>query len=152
MTSHAGRHTGGLPPGDEDRLIACADLCGRAGARSFEIGYLHDNVPCDRAGWYATAYYRGGRLTADDCRSPGEAADQLARQLLTGARCRCGRLVALMHEGAFAWKRAVMTDGSTWTAEQAADVTARSGLCHWERHGRRWDRECDGTGAEEAPA
>lgn len=132
-----------LPPGDEDRLLAAVDLCGRAGARSFEIGYVHDDVPVAAAGWYAHAQYRGARVIADDCRSPGEAADQLARLLLTGARCRCGRLVALMHDAAFAFGRATMADGSTWTAEEAAEVTARSGLCHWERHGRRWDRQCE---------
>jgi hypothetical protein len=127
-----------LPPGDEDRLIACADLCGRAGARSFEIGYLHDGVPVAEAAWYAHVQYRGARITAEGCRSPGEAADQLARMILTGARCSCGKLVALMHDAGFAFARATMADGSTWTAEDAA----RSGLCHWERHGRRWDREC----------
>jgi hypothetical protein len=133
----------GWPPGEEDRLLAAVDLCKRAGARSFEVGYLHDGVPVAEAGWYAHAQYRGARITAEDCRSPAEAADQLARQLLTGARCSCGRLVALMHEGAFAWKAATMADGSTWTAEQAAEVTAARGLCHWERHGSRWDRACE---------
>jgi len=40
---------------DEDALIAAADLVGRTGATGFEIGYLHDDVPAEKAGWYAHA-------------------------------------------------------------------------------------------------
>lgn len=139
------RRPADLPPEEEDRLIAAVDLCNRAGARQFNLGYLHDDVPVDRAGWYAYAQYRGARITAEDCRSPAEAADQLARMILTGARCSCGRLVALMHEIGFAFRHATMADGTTWSADEAAMVTATRGLCHWERHGRRWDRECERT-------
>src|SRR6202035_2515601 len=46
--------TPGPPPGvgDEDAVKACADLVGRTGAKSFECGYLRDNVPAEQAGWY----------------------------------------------------------------------------------------------------
>lgn len=57
-----------------DAVIACADLVGRAGATQFKLGYLHDDVPIEEAGWYAHAQYRGARITVDDRRSPSEAA------------------------------------------------------------------------------
>jgi hypothetical protein len=34
-------------------------MAGRAGAREFEIGYLHDDVPLEDAGWYAHVQYQG---------------------------------------------------------------------------------------------
>jgi hypothetical protein len=99
-----------------DVVIACADLVGRAGAEDFEIGYLHDDVPAEEAGWYAVARYRGARLTADDHRSPSTAAVALAERLLTDARCRCGQAVTL-------------ADG-------------RAG-CRWQLAGKRWEPGCD---------
>lgn len=47
-------------------MIACVDLVGRCGAREFEIGYLHDDVPVAQAGWYASAFYRAP--AEDGCR------------------------------------------------------------------------------------
>ena len=119
-------------------VVAAADLVGRTGATGFEIGYLHDDVPPEQAAWYAHAQYRGARITAEDHASPGDAAEALAVQLLTGARCKCGRLVRLDADGAFAFRRPVMTDGTTWTAELAA----AAGQCKWTRLGARWDSEC----------
>lgn len=129
-----------LSPDDEDRLIAAVDLCGRAGARQFEVGYVNeDATTIAEAGWYAHAQYKGARLFVENCASPADAADELARQVLTGAKCKCGRLVALSAGGAFAFRRVVMSDGTTWTAEEAA----RAGLCRWTRQGRRWRQACD---------
>lgn len=99
-----------------DAVEACADLVGRAGATEFKIGYLHDNVPVEQAGWYAHAEYRGTRITVDDRRSPSEAALALAERLLHGAACRCGRTVTL-------------ADG-------------RPG-CRWRLAGKRWEPGCD---------
>lgn len=124
---------------DRNRVIAAADLVGRAGARKFEIGYLHDDVPADEAGWYAFAQFRGARITCGDQPSPSDAAEGLARKLLTGARCRCGRLVAMEAAGAVAFRRPVMADGSAWTAKDAA----AAGQCLWTRTGDRWDPSCD---------
>lgn len=123
---------------DEDAIIACADLVGRAGATGFQIGYLHDDVPAEEAGWYAHAQYRGARVIAEDHPGPVEAAEALARRLLTGAKCRCGRLVALSDHGALAYG-ARLVDGSTWTPEQAA----KAGQCRWTRNGRTWTPGCD---------
>lgn len=126
--------------GDTERnqVIACADLAGRAGARSFEIGYVHEGVPVEQAGWYAHAQYRGARITAGDQVGPAEAAMALAEKLLTGAKCRCGRLVALRDHEAFAFFRSGMADGSTWTATEAA----RAGQCRWRLVGDRWEPSC----------
>jgi hypothetical protein len=127
------------PAYDEDVLLAAADLVGRTGARGFEIGYLHDDVPADQAGWYAHARYQGARISAENHRGPAEAAEALARQLLTGARCKCRKLVALSDHGAVAHRTAQMVNGETWTAEQAA----AAGQCRWTRYGKRWYSACD---------
>jgi hypothetical protein len=99
-----------------DAVVACADLVGRAGASGFEIGYLHDDVPVEEAGWYASASYKGARLMADEHRSPTAAAMALAERILGGAACRCGKPVALNDE--------------------------QPG-CRWTLMGKRWEPGCD---------
>lgn len=123
---------------DEDAVIAAADLIGRTGATGFEIGYLHEDVPADQAGWYATAQFRGARITADERRSPGEAAEALAVKILTGGKCKCGKLVALSGSGATAYG-GTMADGTRWTYAEAA----RAGQCRWRRYGNRWQQGCE---------
>lgn len=124
---------------DDDALTACADLVGRTGAQHFQIGYLHDDVPADQAGWYAYAQYRGARVTSSDHPGPVEAANGLARRLLNGAKCTgCDRLVALSDFGAMAYN-AHLADGSFWTMQQAA----AAGQCRWRRIGPRWTRGCE---------
>ena len=138
-----------LPSDDEDRLIAAAELVGRTGARGLEIGYLHDDVPAEDAAWYAQAQYQGSRIITENHTNPIEAAEALAVRLLTGAKCRCGRLVALSDDGALAFRKPVMSDGSQFTAEQAA----QAGLCRWRRRGARWSAACmTTTGAEGSAA
>lgn len=123
---------------DDDAIVACADLVGRTGATAFQIGYLHDDVPVEQAGWFAHAQFRGARISVEDHRGPVEAAEALCRRLLTGAKCRCGRLVALSDEGAIAFD-GHLADGSRWTTEQAA----AAGQCRWRRMGPRWVRGCE---------
>lgn len=101
---------------NDDVVIACADLVGRAGASEFEIGYLHDDVPAEEAGWYAHAQYRGARITVEDHRSPTGAALALAERLLSGATCRCRQPVTL-------------SDGQPG--------------CRWRLVGQRWEPGCD---------
>lgn len=84
--------------------MACADLVGRAGASGFEIGYVHDDVPVEQAGWYAVAFYRGARLTAADHPSPSLAATALAERILRGGACRCGRTVVLSGDEGCRWR------------------------------------------------
>lgn len=126
---------------DDDALAAAVDLIGRTGAQGFEIGYLHDDVPIEAAGWYAHAQYRGARITEENHRGPIEAAEALARQLLTGAMCNhCKKLVALSDDGAVAFNGTLL-DGTRWTAEQAR----AAGQCRWRRVGPRWVRGCERT-------
>jgi hypothetical protein len=100
----------------EDAIVACADLVGRAGARDFELGYMHDDVPVEEAGWYAVAKYQGARITADEHRSPTAAAMALAERLLAGATCRCRQPVSLSD-------------------------AARG--CRWRLMGAKWEPGCD---------
>lgn len=127
--------TDGLSPADRDKILACANLVGRAGARQFEIGFL-DQEPPHR--WYAHAMYRGARIGVEDHDNPAGAAMALAEKLLTGARCRCGALVALRDGGAVAFTKAHMADGTAWTAKQAA----QAGQCRWRLSGDRWEPSC----------
>jgi hypothetical protein len=124
---------------DQDAVLAAANLADRAGARSFKIGYLHDDVPVDQADWYAEAQYKGVRIIAEHHPGPVEAAEALARRLLDGAKCRCGRLVALSDDGAMGYRDAKLLDGTTWTPTQAA----KAGQCRWTRLGKRWEPGCN---------
>ncbi len=121
------------------RVIAAVDLVERTGAKQFEIGFLHEDVPVEEAGWYAHAQYKGTRITAENQPGPAEAAEALAVRLLTGAKCKgCGKLVALTREGATAFHNPVMSDGSRFTFEEAVRV----GQCRWRREGERWVSGC----------
>ena len=102
---------------DEQALIAAVDLIGRSNARSFEIGYLHDDVPTPMAGWWASAIYKGARVMVDDAPGPVDAAEMLAQRLLTGGTCRrCGKLIQIRGE---------------------------EPGCQWRREGRKWKPGCD---------
>lgn len=137
MTRH--NLTDDVDPQSLNIVAACADLVGRSGARGFEIGYLHDDMPPEQAGWYASASYRGTRLQVEDQPGPEQAAMALAVRILTGARCRCGRLVTLHADrAAVAFDNATMADGSTWNAQQARDA----GQCLWRLEGLQWKPSC----------
>jgi len=121
---------------DEDSLVAAADLIGRSGATSFQIGYLDDEPPHR---WYAYAQYQGARISAEEHRGPVEAAEALARRLLEGGKCtNCGGLIALSSKGAVFYPNAVMADGSRFTLKQAQ----ASPQCRWSRQGKRWFAGC----------
>jgi hypothetical protein len=116
---------------NEDAVIACADLVGRTGASGFEIGFLHEDVPVEDAGWYAVAFYRGARITTDERRNPSEAAMALSERLLRDAACRCGRRVALSgsQPGRCRWRLM----GATW--EPGCDAVADYRRTPWRRCG-----------------
>lgn len=104
---------------DSDAIVACADLVGRSGAKNFEIGYLHDDVPIEEAGWYAHAQYRGARITAENKKSPDVAAETLARKILDGGLCTfCARTVTTIK------------------------MNIRGDRCLWYRRGARWVSRC----------
>ena len=117
-----------LPPGydlDQDAMTAAADLVGRSGAGSLELGHLDDldDVPIEEARWYAHAQYRGTRISVENHRGPVEAMEALARRLLSGGQCAyCARPVVL------------------------AGPTTRIGkVCRWSRQGDAWVRGCVDT-------
>lgn len=104
---------------DEDAAVAAIDLVGRSGGRSLDFGYLDDDVPMADARWWATATYRGAKLSVEEHRGPVEALEALARLVLEGGRCAwCARRVTLVGDG-----------GDTET-------------CRWRRTAARWDRGC----------
>ena len=101
---------------DQDAFHASLELVRRAGASQFELGYLHDDVPIEEAGWWASANYQGARIFVEDNKGPVEAVEALARRLLIGAQCRrCGEPVSLQDD--------------------------REG-CRWTRNGRTWIPGC----------
>lgn len=140
-------------PFDEDALLAAVDLVGRSGARGFEFGYLHDDVPVEEAAWWAKAQYRGARIQVENHRGPVEAAEALAREILTGGKCaHCGGLVnlgggAALYRGTDD-RPAHMADGSVFTAE---DARSRP-LCRWTRQGARWVAGCSASAAAGRPS
>lgn len=124
---------------DDDALHAAADLVGRCGAKEFELGWLHDDVPVEEMAWYAHAQFRGARIIEENHRGPIEAAEALARRLLTGGKCtHCGGLTTLTSGGAMAHP-GPMADGSTWTIEEIK----AAGQCRYRRVGARWVRGCE---------
>lgn len=118
--SHAGDT---LSAADQARLRAAVDLVGRTGATSFEVGYLHDDVPVELAGWWAHAQYRGRRITVDDQPGPIDAAEALAVRLMTGAMCAHCKQPVLMDD---------------------LPIAGPNG-CRWWRSGAAWVRGCDPT-------
>jgi hypothetical protein len=130
---------------DDDAIAACADLVGRTGAKQFKIGYLHDNVPVEEAGWYAHAQFQGARIDVEGHRGPVEAADALCRRLLTGAQCaHCKGVVTISDAGAAVYQKSTLIDGTPWNA----DDTRRAKQCRWRRMGSRWVRGCEPDGRD----
>lgn len=129
---------------DSEEFKASLDLIGRVGALEFTVGYMHDDVPIEEAGWYAYVRYRGVRVTTENHTSPTEAVEALAARLLKGARCNhCGGIVTLRRDGV--WFPASdpddvvpYADGESWTARDAM----RAKRCRWVRQGARWEPGC----------
>lgn len=133
----------------DDRLFAAIDVVGRSGAKSFEFGYLHDDVPIAEADWWATALYKGTKITVEHHTDPASAAEALAVRILTGGMCNhCKKLVALTDEAGFAFFHATLLNGEPWDAT----IAAERGLCRWRREGRTWVRGCDNSQPGQRPA
>lgn len=112
-----------MNPLDTDAVVAVADLCPRSGATNFELGYLHEpgepGYDQQGAGWWAAARYRGARLTVEGFARPDDAADALARRILSGGRCTaCDQPVVFSHSD-------------------------RDRGCRWHRDADAWVRGCD---------
>lgn len=122
-----------------EAATAAADLVGRAGARSLEVGYLHDTPRSEDADWWASANYRGARIMVEHHTGPTAALEALAARLLTGAMCaHCGGAVTLDGTSAVFYRDAARPGGVVFTEE---DAKSRP-LCHWRRTGRRWVEGC----------
>lgn len=125
---------------DQDALDAAVDLVGRSGAKTFEIGYLHEGVPITEASWYAQAQYKGARIVSENHQGPVEAAEGLARRLLTGAKCtHCLGLIALSDAGATFYPGNHLPDGSPFTEKEARSRKQ----CRYRRVGDKWIRGCE---------
>lgn len=119
---------------DEDAIRACAGLVERAGAKSFEVGYLRDDVPMNQAGWYAKALYHGAEIAVEECASPTDAAMKLSQRLLKDATCRCRRRVVLEGQSTVAtcrwylytdtWSPSCDAPSITVTGNKRGDVDA----------------------------
>lgn len=134
---------------DTDRLDAAVLLVGHTGAKTLEVGYLHDDVPPEQAAWWASATYRGAKMTVQDHAGPCEALEALAKKILTGGRCQwCSGLVSLSADGAIAYPGTVMADGSRMP-DSPEDIAAL-GQCLWRRNAARWEPGCL-HGASTAP-
>lgn len=103
-------------------VLAAVDLTRRAGALGVEIGY----EPTEPPRWYFEARYTATTFTVRGCRTPDQAAVRLAKKLLDGGMCRCGRT------------------GTTDALEGR-----RSDRCLWQLIGAKWEPAC---GATPAPA
>lgn len=97
-----------------DEAVACAQLATRGGAIEVQIGCFEEEGT-----WFAFARWRGFRRSVANQVSATAAATELAHKLLDGARCRCGRWVAVEQA----------PDGNQW--------------CVWRRLGPRWVPGCD---------
>lgn len=128
--------TSGIDPLEVEAVLACANLAERAGASGFRIG--HSDPDAGPVTWFCAAEYGARDIAASGHPDPAAAAMALAKRIMTGAKCRCGRLVALSVLGAMAPPAsATMLDGSDPLALRNA------GLCLWMLEGRRWEPGCD---------
>lgn len=112
-----------IPPElDDVRLRAAVELVGRSAARSLEIGWTDDDGP--RPGdWYASAFYRGTRVTVEHMEGAAEAVEGLAFKLLEGGTCvHCGKSTTV--------------PGFTYADGRPS--------CMFRREGEHWLRGCDG--------
>jgi len=125
-----------LAPEQQAAVLAVADLAHRAGATGFRIGYNPDDTPTT---WFAAAEYGPNtEITVDGFDDPEAAANALAARILTGGKCRCGKLVALSIDGAYApGDDCTMLDGSD------PRVLRTAGQCLWMLEGDQWTSGCD---------
>lgn len=127
---------GALTEEDLNRVVAAVDAVGRSGGRSIEIGYQDEDAPAALARWYATAAYRGARVSADEHSSPADAAEALAWRVLEDGACtRCKRTIGIVGHASgkvpnrCAWDRhtACWVPGCVEEADVAAYVASRVG-------------------------
>ncbi len=114
----------------EAAMVACIDVVARSGATDVEFGHLEDDVPIEQARWWATATYRGKKLTIDEQRDPIDALMRLAERVCNNGTCTgCQRSVLLL-----------TGQPGLWIASKPR--------CLWQLDitGKQWVRGCDGRG------
>jgi hypothetical protein len=134
----------GAPEGMSEEEVsnyihATTDLIGRSGASGFMIGCMDTNAPIAEAKWYVQAEYKGARIFVENMETPWAAMLTMTERLLTGAKCKCGKLVATTDDGAFAFSNPTMTDGESFTVEQAQ----AAGFCRWRLARDKWIPGCN---------
>lgn len=89
-----------------DPIVEAVEMIGRAGARSFEVGYhpafdVEGNeldgasTPASEFRWWAKATFKGAALAVDDWPGPALATLALVQRVRKDARCaHCERLIA----------------------------------------------------------
>lgn len=135
----------GLDDDGRVRFEAALELIGRAAASKLEIGWSDDDGP-HPGEFYASAHYRGARVTVEHQQDPVEATEALALKLIAGGECvHCGRLVT-----------AGRSDGQVYAIAGHPRLdpevlnTCTLHLCIWRRDGEHWLRGCDGSHGEPA--
>ena len=87
-----------VSPEDLVLIVGTLNAIGRTGARQVEFGHLDDTEHVADARWWATAQYRGAKVSCDGQDSPAAAVLGLYGMLVAGGTCTtCGRTVALRH-------------------------------------------------------
>jgi hypothetical protein len=94
-----------------DAMVALAELVGRSGASTFEVFEDEDGRVL------AVVHFQGARVMMDGANG-NEVALKMATRLLTGAQCKCTKLVTL-------------------------DPAFSKNGCHWRLEGRSWQPGCD---------
>lgn len=126
----------GLDQINLDAVMAAANLAERAGASYFQLG--HTDADAGPVTWWASVKYGQTELMAAGHPDPESAATALAKRILTGAKCKCGGLVALSVDGAWApGDSTTMLDGSD------PRVLRNAPHCLWILDGQRWQSGCD---------
>lgn len=134
---------------DNERLTAAIELIGRCAANALELGWTDDTGP--RPGeWFASARYRGARVTVEDQEGPEAAAEALALKLVAGGRCvMCGRTTTASSIDPDDGTPLVMfVGGHPELDEEVIEYRPidelRRTLCITYRDGSHWLRGCDG--------
>jgi hypothetical protein len=129
----------GSPMEESDpRLVAAVDAIARSGATGFEVGHLEDgSVPVPLARWYATAKYKGAKITADEHASPIAAVEELLAKIMVGGGCvKCRRSITLPNEpGAGAPERCTWSRlGDMWVPGCVADADVDEYIAERKQH------------------
>ena len=122
---------------DADVVNAAVDLAGRSGATGFE--FAHTDPGAGPVTWFATVEFGPDKsIVMSGYPDPVQAANAMAGRLLSGAKCKCGGLVALSMRGAW-----VAPEGGKLLDGTDAHALRNARQCLWMLEGDRWVSGCD---------